>query len=198
MEFLNRVPSLLIQQKKEWGEILTGFEQRNRYLITNEQGESLGAAAEVKGSTLLRLFLKGSRPFEIHILDLQGQVLLKLKRPFRWIHHEVFIYNPQDRLLGSIYKRFVLFRRLYEVRNTQGATLYEIHGPLLKPWTFEVKKSDQICGKITKRWGGLLKEAFTDSDKFGIQFPDRCEANEKAVLLGAVFLIDFIHFENKK
>jgi len=44
-------------------------------------------------------------------------------------------------------------------------------------------------GKITKQWSGLIREAFTDSDHFGISFPLDLDVHMKAVLLGACFLI---------
>lgn len=44
-------------------------------------------------------------------------------------------------------------------------------------------------GRISKQWGGLLREALTDSDDFGLQFPMDLDMRMKAVLLGATFLI---------
>lgn len=44
-------------------------------------------------------------------------------------------------------------------------------------------------GKISKQWTGLLREAFTDSDNFGIQFPMDLDVKIKAVMIGACFLI---------
>lgn len=44
-------------------------------------------------------------------------------------------------------------------------------------------------GRISKQWSGLLKEAFTDTDNFGISFPMDLDVKMKAVLLGALFLI---------
>lgn len=46
-----------------------------------------------------------------------------------------------------------------------------------------------FCGRITKQWSGLAKEAFTDADNYGISFPIDLDINVKAVLMGAVFLI---------
>uniref|UniRef100_A0A8C3H7N7 Phospholipid scramblase n=1 Tax=Chrysemys picta bellii TaxID=8478 RepID=A0A8C3H7N7_CHRPI len=62
---------------------------------------------------------------------------------------------------------------------------------------FEVKTSDEArgVGQISKQWGGLLKEVFTDTDVFGIQFPMDLDVKMKAVLLGACFLIDYMFFE---
>ncbi|XP_078266561.1 phospholipid scramblase 2-like isoform X2 [Rhinoraja longicauda] len=53
----------------------------------------------------------------------------------------------------------------------------------------------ESVGKITKQWTGLLREAFTDADNFGIQFPLDLDVKVKAVLLAATFLIDFLFFE---
>lgn len=44
-------------------------------------------------------------------------------------------------------------------------------------------------GKISKQWSGFLREAFTDSDLFGVSFPMDLDVRMKATLLGAVFLI---------
>lgn len=44
-------------------------------------------------------------------------------------------------------------------------------------------------GKISKQWAGLLREAFTDSDNFGINFPMDLDVKMKAVMIGACFLI---------
>ena len=46
-----------------------------------------------------------------------------------------------------------------------------------------------FCGRITKQWSGLAKEAFTDADNYGISFPIDLDINIKAILMGAVFLI---------
>lgn len=64
----------------------------------------------------------------------------------------------------------------------------------------------QEVGKISKQWGGLAKEYFTDADNFGIQCEQCCmeslgghlshctvpmdlDVKMKAVMVGACFLI---------
>ena len=44
-------------------------------------------------------------------------------------------------------------------------------------------------GKITKKWSGFEKEAFTDADNFGVTFPQDLDVKCKITLLAAVFLI---------
>ena len=58
--------------------------------------------------------------------------------------------------------------------------------------------SGEKVGKISKQWTGLVKEAFTDADNFGVSFPLDLDVKVKATLLGAVFLIDFMFFEKSQ
>ena len=46
MEKLASVEGLVVSQKKEWGEIMTGFETKNRYVISDSMGNELYRAAE--------------------------------------------------------------------------------------------------------------------------------------------------------
>lgn len=55
----------------------------------------------------------------------------------------------------------------------------------------QLKSLDEgsVVGKISKQWSGFVREAFTDADNFGIQFPLDLDVKMKAVMLGACFLI---------
>jgi len=198
MEQLQALDSLAVKQKKEMGEILTGFETKNRYSVINPMGSELYFAEEVGGSFLTRTFLKAARPFTIELNGSSGgQTVLTLKRPFRWFFYELSVYGSGGNLLGSIKRQFDLLRRVYSVMDANGQEMFQLFGPILHPWTFRIMKQGEEIGKITKKWSGMLKESFTDADNFGVMFPAGIDVNQKAVLLGAVFLIDFAHFENK-
>ena len=73
--------------------------------------------------------------------------------------------------------------------------IFQLFGPILHPWTFQIRSRGVEVGAIKKKWSGLATEAFTKADNFGVQFPPDADPQLKAVLLGAVFLIDFCHFE---
>jgi uncharacterized protein YxjI len=197
LEKLESVDTLVVQQKKEWGEIITNFETRNRYTVMDSSGKELYLAGEEGGSTLLRIFLKALRPFTIHLMSAAGIPVLKLQRPFRFYFHKMDVTDTGGKIIGTIQKRFSLLRRIYSVLDPSGNEVYTIYGPLLHPWTFKIQKGNREIGKITKKWSGLLKEGFTDADNFGVIFPKEMDIRRKSVILGAVFLIDFVHFENK-
>ncbi len=197
MEKLNSLNSLIVSQKKEWGEILSGFETKNRYVVSDEAGNMMYYAAEEGGSVLLRWFLKALRPFTLVVLTESNQVILRVIRPFRFFFHQASIVDSQGESLGVLQKRFSLLRRKYSVFDSSGKEIFQLFGPILKPWTFIIKNNDVEYGKITKKWSGLLKEGFTDADNFGVVFPKEWDIKLKALFLGAIFLIDFVHFENK-
>ncbi len=196
MERLAPTNALMIQQQKEWGEILTGFETKNRYVVRDATGRDLYYAAEEAGSALLRIFLKTLRPFDLYVASPDNQIIIHVKRPFRFYFHRIDVFNGQGQRIGSIEKRFSFLRRIYSVMDRNGREAYRLFGPILHPWTFEIKQGDRVLGKITKKWSGLLKEGFTDADNFGVTFPSELNVRIKALFMGAVFLIDFVHFEN--
>ncbi|KJH46035.1 Scramblase [Dictyocaulus viviparus] len=59
-------------------------------------------------------------------------------------------------------------------------------------------RDDSCIGTITKLWGGVIKEFFTDADSFKVEFPIDMSIPAKAVLIGTAFLIDFIAFEDNQ
>ena len=197
MERLSRISGLVVNQQKEWGEILTGFETKNRYTISDVSGNKLYLAVEEEGSMLLRWFLKALRPFTIAVLAEDGQVALRVMRPFRFYFHRAEVVDSQGQSLGVIERRFSILRRIYSVLNRSGKEVFQMFGPILHPWTFQIRDGEVEYGKITKKWSGLLKEGITDADNFGVMFPAEWDVKLKALFLGAVFLIDFVHFENK-
>ena len=197
MERLATADLLVIQQRKEWGEILTGFETKNKYEVSDQDGNSLYFAAEVGGSLLLRLFLKALRPFTVMVVDSESRTIIEIRRRFRFYFHEADIVDADGQLLGQITKRFTLVRRVYTISDASGEEIFRLFGPLLKPWTFQIMQDEVEQGRITKKWSGLAKEGFTDADNFGVTFPRDWDPSIKAIFLGAVFLIDFVHFENK-
>ena len=163
-------------------------------------GNPLFRAEEEGGgfaTVILRNFLEAWRPFTINIFSTDGRDHFILRRPFRFYFYELEIRSSDGILLGKIVRRFSILRRIYSVFDKYGNEIYQLFGPLLHPWTFLIRKGERELGKIVKKWSGLAKESFTDADNFGITFPTGIDTDTKAVLLGAVFLIDFVHFESK-
>ncbi len=194
---LEHIDRFIVQQKKEWTEIITGFETKNKYKIFNSTGEELFFAFEDKSNWFIRQLLKNARPFTMLITDKSSVTVLKIVKPFRWFFPEVTIFDAQEKTIGSIKKKFTFFRRLYLVYDSADHETCKLFGPILKPWTFQIMENEREVGKITKKWSGAMKEMFTTADNFGAEFPIAWSNEKKCIALGAVFLIDLVHFEYK-
>lgn len=197
---LAQAPALTVVQQKEWTEIVTGWETTNRYEVRDPNGMPVMYAGEVGGgvgSFLSRSFLKSARPFKMEVRDTAGQVVLHIDRPFTFFFSRVELRDGSMQPVGEIRQRFKFLGRRYTIHDASGAEVAEIQGPLFKPWTFNLMTAQGPAGKISKQWSGLLKEAFTDADTFGVEFGPSLPPHVRLLLLGATFLIDFVHFEQR-
>ena len=193
------VQRLTVRQQKRWLEMLTGLEVKNTYDVFDERGmAALRVREQGTGflSLVRRLFLGPMRPFRVLVSDAgTGQVLLDLKRPFRFIFHRLEVRAADGTVLGAIQKKWSWVRRIYHVQSESGATVAELFGPILRPWTFELRQDGRVLGLVQKRWSGLAKEVFTDADNFGIELSNVHDARLKVLAFAAVVLIDVVHFE---
>jgi uncharacterized protein YxjI len=193
---------ILVRQTKEWGEILLGFETRNKFDLMDEGGAVIGHVAEEAGgfgALLGRQFLGHCRACTVHVYDAEGHKVGEGRKPFRWFFHRMEVTDTAGRPLGAIQRRWSLVHRTFTVENAQGQDVLTIQSPWLRIWTFKLLFQGQEIGRITKQWGGLLREWFTDADTFGVDFGTApLPAEVKKLLLLATFLIDFTCFENNQ
>lgn len=192
---------LLVKQVKEWGEIVLGFESANRYEIFDDAGEPVGFAAEEAGGLgrlLARNFFGALRSCRLHIYDRGNQEIARGDKPFRFYFHRMDVYEGGEKL-GAIRRKFSILHRRFIIEDASGEDLLEIKSPFLRIWTFKLLLDDREVGRISKRWGGMLKEMFSDADIFGIEFShEKLPLEIKKLLVLATFLIDFVCFENNQ
>jgi uncharacterized protein YxjI len=190
--------SVVIRQAEETAEIFINVETRNRYLIQALDSRGVLHAAEIgegAGAVLRRNLFGHKRPFHISLRDRDRQPVLELRRPWAWFFSRLTVHDGDGQPIGSIEQRFSMFARSFTVRDASGAELARLHGPLFRPWTFRVLVRGQEVGRITKEWGGLLREAMTKADTFGVQFGAQMDPQLRTLVLAATFLIDFLYFE---
>lgn len=199
MDILQEHDTLAIQQIVEDVEVFTPFETKNKYRVLTADGEELFFAQEQGTHFFLMNYLKSRRPFELDVFSSEnGAQLLKVERPFRFIFQDAVIYDPKGQRLGSIEGQIKPLQHYFHILNDRKQVIYHLCGPMIRPWTFYIKSGNDTVGKITKKWSGAIKETFTKADNFGIEFPRYASPEMRAVLLGAVFLIDFAYFERSR
>ena len=193
---------LTVRQRKRWVEILLSFEMKNQYEVYDENQQPVLRVQEVStgiGAFLRRVFLGPMRPFQVHVADpMTDEVVLILRRPFRFIFHRLEVMSGSGEALGAIEKRWSWVRRLYVVEDASGHEIARLFGPVLKPWTFEIHTESGAVGAIRKKWSGLGKEMFTDADNFGVDLHGIADAALRALVFAATVLVDVVHFERAK
>ncbi|KAJ8300330.1 hypothetical protein KUTeg_021849 [Tegillarca granosa] len=122
--------------------------------------------------------------------------------------HEIAIEAPVGNIVGYVKQECSSWVPRFVIRDSDHNDILRIKGPccicqgICCTWDqeFPVFSSDEQheVGKISKQWTGLVKEMFTDADNFGVSFPADLDVRVKATLIGAVFLIDFMYFEQKQ
>ncbi|XP_062341443.1 phospholipid scramblase 1 [Osmerus eperlanus] len=209
LEYLTQVDQILVHQKIELLEALTSFETNNQYEIKNSLGQMIYTAKE-DNDCCTRNCCGTLRRFQMKIKDLHDQEVIHIVRPFRCASccfpcclQEMEVQSPPGTTVGYVVQEWHPFIPKFSIQGASKETLLKIEGPFCackccQDVVFKVmgKDGDNVIGQITKQWSGMVKEMFTDTDNFGIQFPMDLDVKIKAVLLGACFLIDFMFFEN--
>ena len=192
--------ALQVKQVREIAELI-GFETRNKYQISDSQGQAIGFAAEQqKGflGILFRMVLGHWRSFTIHIFDTKRRLVLQVEHPFRWILQRLEVRTVDGRLIGSIQQRFSILTKRFDVEDGFGKELFVVASPIWKIWTFEFRRHGVVVGAVKKKWSGALSEIFTDRDNFLVEFSEASESSkERALMLAAAIFIDLQYFEAK-
>jgi len=205
------VDQLLIKQKVEILEAFTGFETANKYKVLNSLGQEVFTAKE-DTDCCTRQCCGPTRPFEMNIMDNQGQEVLHLVRPLRCQSccfpcclQELEVHSPPGTIIGYVEQEWSIFYPKFVIKDESGEPIMKLDGPFCgceccSDVDFVVTSASDggEIGKISKQWSGLGKEVFTDADNFGISFPLDLDVKVKATLLGATFLIDFMYFEKQQ
>ncbi len=202
---LESYPSVTVQQQIEPMQVFTGLETNNRYRILDPDGTDILFAYEDSGF-MARQFLGNHRPLSIKVMDPQGGVQLTASRSFFWFLSHLALAGPGGAAAGRVDRRFKAIGRRFDLSDGQGDSL-EIHGPMLRPNTFWLKRNGEDIGKITKQWSGIGRELLTRADTFGVEFsppddgglssqPAMSESMRWAVLAAAI-AIDLDFFEDR-
>ena len=110
------------------------------------------------------------------------------------------IATAEGARLGSVHRRFALLSKKYDLQDQNGAVFASVKSPIWRIWKFPILDAvGAEKGCISKKWGGLLKEAFTDADCFLVDYGQGMWSdNQKAVILATAISIDFDFFEDNQ
>ncbi|XP_077327279.1 phospholipid scramblase 2-like isoform X1 [Lithobates pipiens] len=211
LEYLSQIDQILIHQKTELLEAITGFETCNQYELRNIMGQRIFSVQE-RSTVCARCCCGSLRPLNLHVCDYTGREVIHFVRPLRCSSccfpcclQELEVQSPPGQTIGYVAQTWHPFLPKYSLMTESREPVLKVVGPCLMSSccgdiNFQVKPlcESRSVGRISKQWTGLPKEIFTDADNFGIQFPKDLDVKMKAVLLGACFLLDYAFFERSR
>ncbi|XP_068135429.1 phospholipid scramblase family member 5-like [Hyperolius riggenbachi] len=111
------------------------------------------------------------------------------------------VYTSSNNLLGYVQQRWSLFSPCLSIHNSEGTRTMEIRGS----WSAARCHSDQefqvttlegqLLAIIWKRWPGFNEDYNMDHDFFGLDISGSVSPTDKALLLAAAFLLNYMFFE---
>lgn len=215
LEYLTMVDKVKVRQLYEIRELVLDYESKNKYVILNANDEQIYYAFEETG-LCERLCCGSNRGFTIHIVDNFKREVLRISRPFKCCgggcygicggvdccSFECIIEAPPGNVIGYLKQRGAFCASSFNIVDADNGVVLKTDGPCCcVMWgcsdvDFLVTTPNGTeVGAVTKRWGGCVKEAFTDADTFTVSFPMDLEVRAKALLIAGTFLIDFMEFE---
>jgi len=218
LDQLNSLDRILVQQKMELCEVITGWEQKNKYQICNSNGEEIFFMRE-ENSCCTRQCCGPNRPFNFHVTDPAGLEVLHFKRdcvcapcgwpncfcclcPFPCSDQELTV-NSMGSEIGRVRLESTCGTPTLTVRDSGDQVLFTLISTFCQcsfGGEIEYKiisAGGEEIGTIVKEYNGCCKESFTDADNYVINFPVGISMYHKALLLSATLSIDFLFYETK-
>ncbi|EME82034.1 uncharacterized protein MYCFIDRAFT_165226 [Pseudocercospora fijiensis CIRAD86] len=145
--------SLVIQRQIEVMNLLMGFEQANRYIIMDGQGQTMGYIAEQDhgfGRAMARQFARTHRSFTTYIFDRNEREVLRIHRPFAWINSRIRIYDPVPE--GG-------YGELATSTDLQGLSANSVVNPGQQAQVSPLKLEEmRIIGEAQQQWAPLRRK----------------------------------------
>jgi len=200
------------QQRPKCLELFGCWEYNNRYNVLSENGDVLLSAKE-ESECWQRAFCANGRAFNMPLINPQsGETVIRFERPLKLCsccfdccyptHMQViYVYGEGDKYLGKAIQYPTCFLPHLEIWDNNEQKLFDVNGPCCvccSDTEYPISNTGGVdVGAITWLWNGCAKQAFTDSDSFGVRFPAGSSLQTRALVLGATMLLDFIYFEKQ-
>ncbi|XP_028587614.2 phospholipid scramblase family member 5-like [Podarcis muralis] len=189
---------------------LVSSSQRSSYIIRGAAGERglLLLATEECNNCCFHL-CGPARPCHLCLQDEEGHVVLWFCRPFRLglsclrcCQMEMVAFTGDNQLIGTVRQRCGTFSHFLEVSDACGFATMKIYGSCIPRRCFSeqefqvLSSTDSVVATIWKKWPGFKEERNMDHESFGVDLVAAdLSTEERALLLAAAFLLNFMFFE---
>ncbi|UCF67935.1 MAG: hypothetical protein JSV80_01165 [Acidobacteriota bacterium] len=191
---------LIISDETERFDLFQGLETRSRFTVM-DPGARPVLLAETQSSRPARarewLLPHASRPLRMKLFTPRLEPVVTIDRPARWARHELTVYTPHGRRLGSVSRRVSLLHHRYDVKHANDGEFYELLGPLFRSGIFRIVRRGRDCGVIRRKLHAAFLENSSRREPLRIEFPAGIDIDRKCVLIAAALLVDAVHFQDR-
>lgn len=137
---------------------------------------------------------KRTTPFNMHVKDMNGNVLFTIKRGVSFFLSNVQVLDSNGMLLGMFKQKLFSLGGKFEVLDASERSLCMLRGKWTS-WEFKFVSNDgKEFAAVTKQWGGLGKELFTSADNYVLEINSQVPNDHplRVLILAAVMCIDLV------
>ena len=172
----------------------------NAYKVYNSDGVQIGNIQQSMPAALKFLSLiinKAFFPLKLDIKDMDDNILVTIKRGWTLFMSKIQVLNAEGDTIAHIKQKFHFLKPTFNIFSTDETEMALITGDW-KAWNFSINDSKQKqIGTITKKWNGILKEAFTTADKYIVSINPDVEITQKIPIIATAITIDMVLKESK-
>ena len=177
------------------------FKFNQQYKVYDSDGRQMGLIQQKMPGYLKFLSLilnKSMFPFQLFILDNDNNTLATVRRGWTFWMSKIDVLDKDEKLIAHINAKFKLLKPEFRILDTDQRQIASVKGDW-KAWNFNITDNDnKVIGTINKKWGGVLKEAFTTADKYIVSIePEVAEDNRKIAIVATAVTVDMVLKESK-
>ncbi|MDQ3484352.1 MAG: DUF2510 domain-containing protein [Actinomycetota bacterium] len=182
-------PVLVVNQKAKLIEI------NQEFAIYDQHGQQIGAVRQVGQSAAKKVmrFVADVDQFMTHkfqVVDSNGQVVLALTRPRKFMKSRIIVEGGNGQELGQIVQQNVIGKIRFALE-VDGQRIGSLNGENWRAWNFNIQDHNgREVARITKTWEGLAKTMFTQADNYVVQIHERLPQPLHSIVLASAFGID--------
>jgi uncharacterized protein YxjI len=128
----------------------------------------------------------------VYALSQPRPVLSVHKRP-GFLRTRLEVRGADGQVLARVRSKVFSLGGAFAIEDPMGQLVGELKGDW-KGWDYKAIIQNQEIGLVTKKWAGLLQEAFTNADKYLVQSG---RPENLPLLLGLALAVDVVYKENQ-
>lgn len=130
-------------------------------------------------------------PFDLQVRTPDGAPVVRVHRGVSFLRQKIAVKNAEDILLGNFRLRMISLTSTFDLLDAEDRPLCQLKGSMLAR-EFKFSSNGTELALVTKKWGGLAKEMFTEADNYVIQINETVEPGSilRPLILASALCID--------